>query len=72
MNQEAWQKVEAAVAATKGTTIKELSAEDPAREARVSLSAAGWFLDSSKNRIDGHVMNALVTLGFLQTGTRLN
>ena len=29
MNQEAWQKVETAIAATKDTTIKQLFAADP-------------------------------------------
>ena len=42
MNQEAWQKVEAAIAATKETTIKQLFAADPDRAAKYTLSAAGW------------------------------
>ena len=62
MNQEAWQKVEAAIAATKETTIKQLFAADPDRAAKYTLSAAGWTLDYSKNRIDKNVMKALLKL----------
>ncbi len=62
MNQEAWKKVEAAIEASKGTTIKELFAADPARAEKYTASAAGWTLDYSKNRIDAGVMKALVKL----------
>ena len=44
MNQEAWQKVETAIAATKDTTIKQLFAADPDRAAKYALSAAGRSL----------------------------
>ena len=62
MNQEAWKKVEDAVAASKTTTIKQLFAADPDRAAKYTLSAAGWTLDYSKNRIDANVMKALFGL----------
>jgi len=62
MNQEAWKKVEDAVAASKTTTIKQLFAADPDRAAKYTLSAAGWTLDYSKNRIDAAVMKALFGL----------
>ena len=62
MNQEAWKKVEAAIEASKGTTIRQLFAADPARAERYTASAAGWTLDYSKNRIDANVMKALVKL----------
>ena len=62
MNKEAWKKVEAAVAASKNKTIKQLFAEDPDRAAKYTLEAAGWTLDYSKNRIDGNVMKALYSL----------
>ena len=62
MNQEAWQKVEAAIEASKDTTIKELFAADPNRAEKYTLSAAGWTLDYSKNRIDTGVMKALLKL----------
>ena len=62
MNQEAWKKVEDAVAASKTTTIKQLFAADPDRAAKYTLSAAGWTLDYSKNRVDANVMKALFGL----------
>ena len=62
MNAEAWAKVEAAVAASKGKTIKELFAADPDRARRYTASAAGWTLDWSKNRIDATTWKALLNL----------
>ena len=62
MNAEAWAKVEAAVAASKGKTIKELFAADPDRARRYTVSAAGWTLDWSKNRIDASTWKALLNL----------
>ena len=62
MNSEAFKKVEAAVAASKDMTIKDFFAADPDRAAKYTLSAAGWTLDYSKNRIDAKIMNALFKL----------
>ena len=62
MNQEAWKNVEAAIEASKGTTIRQLFAADPARAEKYTASAAGWTLDYSKNRIDANVMKALLKL----------
>ena len=62
MNQEAWKKVEAAVAVSRSRTIKELFAEDAGRAERYTASAAGWTLDWSKNRIDGPTWRALLDL----------
>ncbi len=62
MNEEAFKKVEAAVAASKDMTIKDLFAADPDRAAKYTLTAAGWTLDYSKNRIDAKVMKALIKL----------
>ena len=62
MNEEALKKVEAAVAATKGMTIKDLFAADPDRAAKYTLTAAGWTLDYSKNRFDAKVLKALLKL----------
>ena len=59
MNQEL---LDQAMAASKAKTIKELFAEDPARAEKYTLSAAGWTLDYSKNRIDAAVMKALVKM----------
>ncbi len=62
MNQEAWKKVEAAIAESKNTTIKELFAQDPNRASKMTVDAAGWTLDYSKNRVDAKVMKALLNL----------
>ena len=51
-----------AMAASKAKTIKDLFAEDPERAAKYTLSAAGWTLDYSKNRIDDATMRALVKM----------
>ena len=59
MNQEL---LDQAMAASKAKTIKELFAEDPARAEKYTLSAAGWTLDYSKNRIDAATMKALVKM----------
>ena len=62
MNTQAWEKVEAAVAASKGKTIGDLFAADPDRAARYTASAAGWTLDWSKNRFDARTWRALLNL----------
>ncbi len=62
MNKEAWKEVEAAVAVSRGRTIKELFVDDPGRVARYTASAAGWTLDWSKNRIDTPTWRALLKL----------
>lgn len=62
MDSAAWKKVEAAVAATRNTTIGELFAADPDRASKYTAQAAGWTLDYSKNRIDASVMKALLEL----------
>ncbi|MBO7166954.1 MAG: glucose-6-phosphate isomerase [Kiritimatiellae bacterium] len=62
MNQEAWKKVEAAIASSKDLTIKDMFAADPARAQKYTLKAAGWMLDYSKNRIDSSVMKSLIKL----------
>ena len=57
-----WAFLDEAMAASSKKTIKELFAEDPDRAKKFSLSAAGWFLDYSKNRVDRKAMKALVKL----------
>ena len=59
---EKWAHLDDAMVASSAKTIKELFAEDPQRAEQFSLSAAGWFLDYSKNRIDAKVMKSLVKL----------
>ena len=51
-----------AMEASKAKTIKELFAEDPARADKFTVSAAGWTLDYSKNRIDAAAMKSLVKM----------
>ena len=51
-----------AMEASKAKTIKELFAEDAARADKFTVSAAGWTLDYSKNRVDAAAMKALVKM----------
>ncbi|MBQ3097271.1 MAG: glucose-6-phosphate isomerase [Kiritimatiellae bacterium] len=51
-----------AMEASKAKTIKELFAEDPARAEKFTVSAAGWTLDYSKNRIDSAAMKSLMKM----------
>ena len=62
MNQEAWQNVLKNLNRTRGTHLREFFAADPNRAAKFTVSAAGWTLDYSKNRVDAKLMNALVAL----------
>ena len=59
MNQKLLDK---AMEASKAKTIKELFAEDPARAEKFTVSAAGWTLDYSKNRIDAAAMKSLMKM----------
>ncbi len=61
-NTDKWANLDDAMVASSKKSIKELFAEDPKRARKFSLSAAGWFLDYSKNRIDRATMKALVKL----------
>ena len=51
--------LEQAMEASKAKTIKELFAEDTARAGKFTVSAAGWTLDYSKNRINAATMKPL-------------
>ena len=62
MNTDKWAYLDDAMVASSKKTIKELFAEAPERAKQFSLSAAGWFLDYSKNRVDRKAMKALVKL----------
>lgn len=62
MNTDKWAYLDDAMVASNRKSIKELFAEDPSRARKFSMEAAGWFLDYSKNRIDGKAMKALVKL----------
>ena len=54
--------LEKAVAASKARTIGQLFAREPARAKKYTISAAGWTLDYSKNRVNGKVMRALFAM----------
>ena len=62
MDEKAWKKVAAAVAASRRKTIADLFAEDPRRVERCTAKAAGWTLDWSKNRVDRRTWRALLKL----------
>ena len=62
MDPKAWEKIDALIDRDQTRTIKDLFAADPDRARKFSLEAAGWFLDYSKNRVDGEMMKALVKL----------
>lgn len=48
--------------ASKELTLRELFAADPDRAAKMTLTAAGWTLDYSKNLVDAPTMALLVRL----------
>src|SRR5574337_1107353 len=58
----AWQALAAHRAEAGDTPLRELFAADPGRFERFSLSAAGLFLDYSKNRIDSQALSLLLDL----------
>ena len=57
-----WEHLDAAMTVSSKKTIAQLFKEDPARAEKFSVEAAGWYLDYSKNRIDGKVMKSLMKL----------
>ena len=62
MNEECKTELLKAVEASKGRTLRELFAKDPARARKFTLSAAGWTLDYSKNLVDRQVMGHLMAM----------
>jgi len=58
----AWKTLEQDAAALSGTSMRDLFADDPERAAQFSLEAAGLFLDFSKNKITGDVVDHLAAL----------
>jgi glucose-6-phosphate isomerase len=58
----AWQALEAHHAAIGGRHLRRLFAEDPGRGERLTLDAAGVYLDYSKNRITDETVALLVRL----------
>src|SRR5271155_5042690 len=58
----AWQNLLTHYAATKGTQMRDLFAEDPDRFKKFTLEFEGLLLDFSKNRITGETLNLLRAL----------
>jgi len=58
----AWQALEVHVEDVKGKHLRELFATDPGRADRLTVEAAGIFLDYSKNRVTDETLRLLVEL----------
>lgn len=58
-----WRAVQESADAIAGSTMRDLFDRDPGRFERYSLTAAGLFLDYSKNRISDDILKKLVALG---------
>ncbi|MBS0191826.1 MAG: glucose-6-phosphate isomerase [Phycisphaerales bacterium] len=58
----AWKALEAHYAKLKGLHLRELFAQDAGRGERLTLEAAGLFLDYSKNRVTDETLKLLVGL----------
>ena len=57
-----WRALEQHRQATVGRTLRTLFAEDPVRGERMTLEAAGWYLDYSKQRVTGETLGLLRAL----------
>jgi len=58
----AWKALEAHHAKVKALHLRQIFADDPKRGERLTLEAAGLFLDYSKNRVTEETMGLLVRL----------
>lgn len=58
----AWQALVEQYEKTKESRLRDLFEQDPERSSRMSLEAAGLFLDYSKNRVDDETLLRLVAL----------
>jgi glucose-6-phosphate isomerase len=58
----AWKALQAHAQEMKPRTLRELFAQDPGRGERLTVEAAGIFLDYSKNRVTGDTLELLVAL----------
>ena len=61
-NRPAWIALEIHQRAMKGVHLRQLFAKDPRRGERLTVEAAGVFLDYSKNRINDETLSLLVEL----------
>ncbi len=62
MNTAAWKCVEQEIAATRNRHLRDYFEGDPTRADRFTVSAAGWTLDYSKNRVTPALMHLLFAL----------
>src|ERR1700751_4510676 len=60
--QAAWRALEDHQRVMRGRHLRTLFADDPARSERMTVEAAGVFLDYSKNRIDDETLRLLIEL----------
>jgi glucose-6-phosphate isomerase len=58
----AWQALQAHASAMRAVHLREIFAADPGRGERLSLQAAGLYLDYSKNRISDETLRLLLAL----------
>lgn len=58
----AWKALAAHREAFADTPLRELFASDPQRGERLTVEAAGWYLDYSKNRVDDQTLRLLLAL----------
>ena len=58
----AWQALQEHQRVMRGRHLRALFADDPARGERMTVEAAGVFLDYSKNRIDDETLRLLIEL----------
>ncbi len=66
---EAWKALEAHAQQVRGLHLRTLFADDPRRGERLTVEAAGLFLDYSKNRITDETLRLLLELAH-QSGLR--
>ena len=57
-----WKALQAHHAKVKDLHLRQIFADDPARGERLTLEAAGLYLDYSKNRVTGETLKLLVAL----------
>ena len=57
-----WAAVQSAAAVARGVSLREMFARDAERAEKMTLEAAGWLLDYSKNRVTPEAMKALYAL----------
>jgi glucose-6-phosphate isomerase len=67
--QAAWRALEDHQRAMRGRHLRTLFADDPARPERMTVEAAGVFLDHSKNRVEDETLRLLIELAE-QSGLR--